>query len=106
MNTKKTQTKKRFEPSETVFALGKKLYVAKEFNPCEGCVLASFPGKCSLYARPPCDAKSRKDGKNVIFVKMDELLRRTAEKGLVLSRENRALKRTLRELKRQKSPQR
>ena len=106
MNTKKTQTKKRFEPSENVFALGKKLYVAKEFNPCEGCVFADFPAKCNQYARPPCDAKSRKDGKNVIFVKMDELLRRTAEKGLGLSRENRALKRTLRELKRQKSPQR
>lgn len=38
-----------------------------------------------------------------IFVRMDELLRRTAEKGLVLSRENRALNRTLREL-RKKNP--
>lgn len=68
MNTKKTQTKKRFEPSENEFSLGGKRYVAKTFDPCKGCVFSSFPGKCSQYARPHCDSLRRKDGRDVVFV--------------------------------------
>ena len=66
-NTKK-RNKSRDRNGENEFTLGGKRYVAKGFNPCKGCVFSSFPGKCSQYARPPCDSLRRKDGRDVVFV--------------------------------------
>lgn len=55
--------------NENRFELGGKTFVALEWSPCFGCTFADFPGKCSNYARPPCDPDSRKDGKETIFPK-------------------------------------
>ena len=101
-NTKK-RNKSRDRNGENEFTLGGKRYVAKEISVCEGCVFADFPGDCDKYARPPCDSLTRKDGRNVVFVRAessaDEWLIRAVKRAVELFRENRELKRKLKKQK-------
>ena len=60
------RSKGRAGNDEDEFTLGGKRYVAKEFNPCRGCVFLNE--RCLMLARPPCYWEQRKDGRDVIFV--------------------------------------